>query len=827
LQSKWKYQFQFAGFIVAKEKGFYKELGYNVKLIEFNASKNNINDIKNQKIDFAVSDSSLVLERMKGASVVALMPIFQESPFVLLALKSSNIKTLQDINNKRISLHKNINGVAIKAMLKSNHINYYTQEATHTLDTIINKDSDVMTAYLSNEPIVAKEKGIEVVIFNPKEYGFAGYGDILFCSQEMIDKHPKIVQDFYNASRKGWEYAFSNIDEVVDLIYYRYNSLNKSKKALKDEAQVLKQLSGYGHNFGEFNKEKIKAISQMFNFMVKEKYNFDYLKNFIYNPKSTYNKKINFTEKELSYLKKKKTIKMCIDPNWMPLEKIVNGQAIGFTSDFIKLISDKVNTPIILLPTSTWSKSLSQIKDRNCDIIPMIASTPELKKDMDFTSSYITFPIVIATKRDTIYINDLKNQLDKKFAVVKNYALNDYLKSKYPALKIIAVNSIFEGLEKVTNNEVFGYIDNSEVIINEIQKNFFATIAITGKANWAMSYRIATRSDEPILNSILEKAISTIDENSKENIKNHWFKYHPKFFNNSELIKKIFLAFLIILIVGTSFLLILKRKNKKLGIAQKKIKEFNCTLKEQVEKEVKKNQTQQLLLLQQSRLAQMGEMLSMIAHQWRQPLSSINATILVMDMKVSKENIENKLFLDKEFNDIESLTKHMSKTIDDFKEFFKPGKEKVLINLKETIEETLNLIKPILKNSNINIVLNSQNHIKLLGYPNELGQVILNIISNAKDALLLDNQNEKKNIYINLFKEDKKVFISIQDNAGGIDLEIIKHIFDPYFSTKSKKNGTGLGLYIAKVIIEEHMNGKLNVRNKNNGALFQIELKIS
>lgn len=781
--------------------------------------------MKNEKIDFGISDSSLVLERMKREPVVALMPIFQESLFVLLALKSSNIKTLQDIHNKRISLHENINGVAIKAMLKSNDIKYYTHESTHTLNTIINKESDLMTAYLSNEPIVAKEKELETVIFNPKDYGFAGYGDILFCSQKMIDKHPKIVQDFYNATLKGWEYALSNIDEVVDLIYNNYNSLNKSKKALRTEAKVLKELSGHGHNFGEFNKEKIKAISQMFNFMIKEKYNFDYLKDFIYNPKSMHNEKIHLNKKELNYLKEKKEIKMCIDPNWMPLEKIVDNKATGFTSDFVNLISTKLNTPINLLVTSTWSESLAHLRNRNCDIIPMVASTKKLKENMDFTSSYLTLPIVIATKRDTFYIDNLNNKLDKKFAIVKNYALNDYLKSKYPKLKIIPVNSVSDGLEKVANNEAFGYIDNSETIIHQIQKSFFTTIAITGKTSLEIDYKIATRKDEPLLNSILEKTISTITENTKQNIKNRWFKFHPESFINYELIRRIIIIFLFFSIIGTSFLLISRRNNKKLKVAQEEIKQFNLTLKEQVAKEVSKNQTQQLLLLQQSRLAQMGEMISMIAHQWRQPLSSINATVLVMDMKISKENIANKQFLDKEFNDIESLTKHMSETIDDFKDFFRPEKEKVLINLQNTIEETLKLIKPILNHNSITVEIKNEAYIELLGYPNELGQVILNIITNAKDAFLLNNQKENKIISINLSEKNNKIFISIQDNAGGIDNDIIENIFNPYFSTKSKKNGTGLGLYIAKVIIEGHMNGKLNVRNKDKGALFQIELE--
>jgi C4-dicarboxylate-specific signal transduction histidine kinase len=119
-----------------------------------------------------------------------------------------------------------------------------------------------------------------------------------------------------------------------------------------------------------------------------------------------------------------------------------------------------------------------------------------------------------------------------------------------------------------------------------------------------------------------------------------------------------------------------------------------------------------------------------------------------------------------------------------------------------------------------------EQNIYLIGYPNEIGQVIINIINNAKDALISNNLNREKNIYISLFKKEQKVVITIEDNAGGIDTDIIDQIFDPYFSTKLKKNGTGLGLYISKMVIEEHMNGKLSVENSNDGALFRMEFEI-
>ena len=231
------------------------------------------------------------------------------------------------------------------------------------------------------------------------------------------------------------------------------------------------------------------------------------------------------------------------------------------------------------------------------------------------------------------------------------------------------------------------------------------------------------------------------------------------------------------------------------------------------------------MLSQQSRLAQMGEAISMIAHQWRQPLNNLNGLVLLMDLKLSKQREIKHNLLEEEFNEIETITAYMSNTIDDFRDFFKPEKEKVSFCLNETIKSTIRLLQPILKYDAIKIHYTDNKKIELFGYPNELGQVLINIINNAKDALVSNNQHKEKNIYISLFQEQNSITITIQDNAGGISPEIIDHIFDPYFSTKLKKNGTGLGLYISKMVIEEHMNGKLSVTNGEKGAMFRVEFE--
>jgi signal transduction histidine kinase len=233
--------------------------------------------------------------------------------------------------------------------------------------------------------------------------------------------------------------------------------------------------------------------------------------------------------------------------------------------------------------------------------------------------------------------------------------------------------------------------------------------------------------------------------------------------------------------------------------------------------------TQEVKLIEQGRLAQMGEMISMIAHQWRQPLTVIGSMSSLMQMK-------NQLgmFDDTEFNDylrkIDTQVKYLSQTIDDFRDFFKPDKEKHNVNIKDLIRETLDIIGSALNNRNIHLDISYNCNHNLFIYKNEVKQVLLNIIKNAQDVFEINNtENPTIKIDINEIK-DKKCEIKITDNGGGIDEEIMKNIFDPYFSTKKEKNGTGLGLYMSKTIIEKHSKGVLNVESSDGNTTFYIVL---
>nr|WP_246559295.1 GAF domain-containing protein [Geoanaerobacter pelophilus] len=228
------------------------------------------------------------------------------------------------------------------------------------------------------------------------------------------------------------------------------------------------------------------------------------------------------------------------------------------------------------------------------------------------------------------------------------------------------------------------------------------------------------------------------------------------------------------------------------------------------------------MLIQQSRLAAMGEMINNIAHQWRQPLNVMG--LIVQQMQLYYEvGTFSKEFLDASVVKSMDLINHMSHTIDDFRDFFKPDKDKGEFRVKEVISKTLTLIEDGLMNQEIAIDFQCNADPKIDGYANEYSQVLLNILMNARDALM-EQGPKNAQITVTVDVEADKSVVTIADNAGGIPEENLFKIFEPYFTTKGPDKGTGVGLFMSKTIIEKNMAGRLTVRNNDGGAEFRIEV---
>lgn len=252
-----------------------------------------------------------------------------------------------------------------------------------------------------------------------------------------------------------------------------------------------------------------------------------------------------------------------------------------------------------------------------------------------------------------------------------------------------------------------------------------------------------------------------------------------------------------------------------------KEKLFQEKLEEKVKEEIEKQRKQEKLLIQQSKMASMGEMIGAIAHNWRQPLNTLSLLCITVMEKFENSNL-NKEYLDTWMGKVKKQLNFMSQTIDDFRNFYKPQEEFQKIFLKEIVLKVVTLVSYEFKINNIQININIQESISLICLENQLQQALINILLNAKDAII--SNNIKNGILtINAEKNDSSIILTIKDNAEGInDSTILKRIFEPYFTTKKQSHGTGIGLYMTKIIIEKNLKGNIKARNIKNGLEFKI-----
>ncbi|CZE50069.1 PAS/PAC sensor signal transduction histidine kinase [Campylobacter geochelonis] len=310
--------------------------------------------------------------------------------------------------------------------------------------------------------------------------------------------------------------------------------------------------------------------------------------------------------------------------------------------------------------------------------------------------------------------------------------------------------------------------------------------------------------------------------------------------NDSELLNVIYSNFFIVVtlfilvffILNYGFNVLIKRlelANEQLKESENLLQHTNQNLEDKIKQEIairmakeSENLEKERILIHQSKLASMGEMIGNIAHQWKQPLTELNAIFIKLGFLNEVKKLE-KQDIDNELEKCEKLVVFMSKTIDDFRHFFVKDKFKEHYCINEYIKNSLKLITSALKHNGIKCKVISQEEVFVIGYPREFAQVILNILSNAKDALV-QRGIQNPQITIKIFEKDNKAHIEIQDNAGGIETCPVQKVFEPYFTTKHASNGTGIGLYMSKIIIEKNAQGILAVRNYQNGAIFEIIL---
>jgi polar amino acid transport system substrate-binding protein len=565
LQLQWKYQFQFAGYIIAKEKGFYKRAGLDVTLKEWNNNIDMVDEVIMGRSEYAVSRPSSLINISQGKEIVYLAVIFQSSPLILLTDKSSGITSVKDFKNKRVMTTGDLNtDTSLLSMMYSQGISLediVVQKPSFNVKDLLDHKTDLAAAYISNEPYILKELGGDPVMFRPIDYGFDFYNDILITGQNYLADNPQEVKSFKDATLEGWEYAFAHIDEAVELIYNNYNTQNKSKEALLYEAKELKSLAYYKSNkIGKIERDKLEKIYDVYKLLGLLDNEIDF-NQVIFNDTSL---DVTLNAKEKEYLKNKGSIRMCIDPNWMPYESFdSNGKYVGMTAEYYRLFEKILGVKFELVRTTSWSESIAFAKERKCDIFSLAMQTPERQEYMDFTTPFLSVPLVITTKLDVPFVNDIQDLSGHTVGISKGYAFVEILRHKYPKLNIIEVDDIDDGLDRVNEGEIFAYIGTLASVGYKFQNRYAGELKIAGKVddNWELG--IGVRNDDKILLNILQIAVNNITSDQRRAILNKWVSIKYERGVDYTLLYKTIAVFILVLSI------ILYFYNRQRGLKQK------------------------------------------------------------------------------------------------------------------------------------------------------------------------------------------------------------------------------------------------------------------
>jgi len=466
-------------------------------------------------------------------------------------------------------------------------------------------------------------------------------------------------------------------------------------------------------------------------------------------------------------------------------------------------------------------------------IIKKYKNYPEVFILKDETTFYLLKKIpkekiIIILKKDIFYkLDDLKNAIARWIELVR-FGNNNYFWIYTNTNKLVAhpyrqkdigkddtkiknrnnvyyVQKMVRRAIKNHNGSFFEFLYPKES--NNISTEKLSYVRLYPQWHWVIGCGIYVDD--------IRKEISKRDELLHERIQ--------KYIENILIVSILSILFILLVSIGISREInkTLLRYKEKVRKKEQDLNELNDSLHFRIKKALKEAQEKDRAMLHQSRLARMGEMLSMISHQWRQPLNQLNSVIMELETRVLFKKTTEK-FLISCVEDATKIIQFMSLSMEDFKNFYKPKKDKEFFYISVACKETISLVKRTLENAQVNLEFIVENDREIRGYKREFSQVILNLILNARDALELNNI-EKKSITLIITVRDKFSLVIIKDNAGGIKDDIINLIFEPYFSTKGVQ-GTGMGLYMSKMIIEKNMQGKLSVRNNDKGAVFEILL---
>jgi len=554
LQLKWLHSFQFAGYYAAKEKGFYAEQNLDVTIHQRIPKISNIEQVLKNESQYGVADTSLLQQRLIGKPVVVLASIFQHNPLVYLTLKKSGIVSPYELKGKRV-MEDGFDNAPLRAMLYETGIS--ADDLTH-LDNSFNPDdlitgkTDALIGYLTDQVDYFKQKGIEINIIDPRNYGVDFLGDNLFTTEQEIKQHPDRAQRFLRASLKGWDYALHHQDELIQIILSKYNANNRlSAEHLRFEAEAtVKMILPETIPIGHTDIKRFQRIADTYRQLGLIR-SIDHLDGFIYQRIKP--SKLYFTPAEQAWLQAHPLIRVGIDRDFAPYEWLdAKGDYVGLSADYIALVEQRLGVKLQIVKDKTWAEILEMAQRGELDMIANVNKTPKRERYLIFTEAYLQTPTIIISDNNNGFIGTLDRLEGKRVALEKGYFMQERLKHDHPEIHLLPAENVHDALTLVGSGKANAYVGDAASANYAVKRDGMLNLSFSGDTGYKNGHRMAATKTNPELITLLDKALADIPLSEKETIQNRWMSltYEPGFKTKTLLLYAAAALVLLLMIVG-------------------------------------------------------------------------------------------------------------------------------------------------------------------------------------------------------------------------------------------------------------------------------------
>ncbi len=520
IQLKWKHQFQFAGYYAAQLKGFYAEEGLTVKLAAREGSEDHVQAVLDGKAEYGTAECALVVNRIQGAPVVLLAQVFQHSPLVGISRKGSGITTPKDMIGKQVE--RDFRGkedaplVAMLVEALGGLDDVDLVQHSYSSDSLINGTVDVTSSYLTDEPFLLRQRGIEVNVIAPRNYGIDFYGDNLFTTEQEIREHPGRADRVRRATIKGWEYALRHPEEIIDVILDRY-ATQLTREQLQFEARMTAMMIIPDLvPVGTVNPARYRRAAETYARlgMVATA---DVPPAFFHRAAPT----LTLTPAERAWLEAHPVIRITGDPDWLPQEAFTeDGTYVGIVADVLDLLEPRLGARFERVPAETWSEAVRLLETGAVDMLS--ETTTSERQTMTFTDSYIVFPVVIMGRDGATRVSGPSELAGQRVAVVRDYGYVIPFRRQYPNLDYVVVDTVREGLLSLAAGDADTLIATASTASYLMSELGLTDLQIIGATGLSIDLGFGVRTDAPLLVSILNKAIASVTETERLAIRERW-----------------------------------------------------------------------------------------------------------------------------------------------------------------------------------------------------------------------------------------------------------------------------------------------------------------